>query len=133
MAHRPIATRSDTKARLSTTDAREFQAVKALCYKGLNSAALIERTGDRLSRHLHLASYCLGAGDPASGLPVHSISVGLDPSAIDAFLRLVLSTPALEFGRWAARPRPVARVEELVDEVEQDPCMTEVLGPAGLR
>jgi len=63
--------------RLSAADAAEFQAVRALCYEGLDSASLRERAGEPLARHLRLASYCFGASDPVTALPVHSMSVGL--------------------------------------------------------
>ena len=46
--------------RLSATHVNEFSAVKALCYRGLDSATLRERVGDRLSRHLGGSSYCFG-------------------------------------------------------------------------
>jgi len=120
-------------ARLSQADAVEFQAIKALCYSGLDSATLRERAGDRLARHFRAASFCFGASDPATALPVHSVTVGLGPESIAAFLRLVLATPALDFSPWVKRPQRVARLEELVDDVERDPYMTEVLRPAGLR
>jgi len=64
---------------------------------------------------------------------VHSLTVGLAPGYIEAFLRLMLTTRALDFGPWATRPQRAARLEELVDDVGQDPYMTEVLRPAGLR
>lgn len=80
-------------ARLNTVHAREFGVIKELCYRGLDSATLRERVGDRLSRHLGAASYCFGATDPRTALPVHSVSVGLDPSAMERFYGLVLSTP----------------------------------------
>ncbi len=119
--------------RLSETDVAEFRAVKALCYQGLDSARLRERIGERLAGHLHCPSFCFGASDPASALPVHSVTVGLGPDSMDAFLRLVLTTPALDFGPWVTRPQRVARLEELVDDVDQDPYMIKVLRPAGLR
>jgi hypothetical protein len=50
-----------------------------------------------------------------------------------AFYRLVLATPSLDFGPWASRAQRVARLEDLVDEIDQDPYMTEILRPAGLR
>jgi DNA-binding CsgD family transcriptional regulator len=52
---------------------------------------------------------------------------------MEAFYALVLSTPALDFGPWVSRPRRAASLEELVDDVDRDPYMTEVLRPAGLR
>ncbi len=64
---------------------------------------------------------------------MHSLTVGLAPGYIEAFLRLMLTTRALDFGPWATRPQRAARLEELVDDVGQDPYMTEVLRPAGLR
>jgi len=44
--------------RLTEADAAEFLAIKALCYQGLDSIALRERSGERLARHLRGASYC---------------------------------------------------------------------------
>lgn len=120
-------------ARLTTTHVDEFAAIKELCYRGLDSAALRERVGDRLARHLGAASYCFGATDPVTALPVHSISVGLDPAVMEVFYGLVLSTPSLDFGPWITRSDRVARLEELVDDVDTDPYMTEILRPSGLR
>jgi DNA-binding CsgD family transcriptional regulator len=119
--------------RLSRTDASEFLAIKALCYQGLDSTSLRERAGERLARHLRAPSYCFGATDPASALPVHSVTVGLGPGAMDAFFRLLLATPTLDFAAWITRPQRVAPIEELVDTVDEDPYMTEILRPAGLR
>ncbi len=119
--------------RLSTGHVHEFAAIKDLCYRGSDSARLREQVGDRLTRHLGLSSYCFGANDPATALPVHSISVGLDPAVMGAFYGLVLSTPSLDFSPWVARSRRAAPLEELVDDVEHDPYMTEVLRPSGLR
>jgi DNA-binding CsgD family transcriptional regulator len=119
--------------RLSSAHVAEFSAVKELCYRGLDSGVMRERIGDRLARHLGVSSYCFGATDPSTALPVHSVSVGLEPSAVHAFLGLVLSTPSLDFGPWAARSNRVARLEDLVDDVERDPYMTEILRPSGLR
>jgi hypothetical protein len=64
---------------------------------------------------------------------VHSVTVGLAPDGIDAFCRLVLATPSLDFGAWIDRTSRVARLEELVDDVDEDPYMAGVLRPAGLR
>jgi DNA-binding CsgD family transcriptional regulator len=119
--------------RLGEADAAVFRALRALCYRGLDSTALRERIGDRLAAHLRASSYCFGTSDPATSLPVHSVTVGLEPDAMDVFLRLLLTTPALDFGLWSGRPQRVARLEELVDDVERDPYMTEVLQPDGLR
>src|ERR1700738_175079 len=107
--------------RLSEAGGGEFLAINALCYQSLDSIALRERTGERLARHLRAASYCFGANDPATALPVHSVTVGLPPESMHAFFRLVLATPSLDFGPWASRSQRVARLEELVDEVDQDP------------
>lgn len=120
-------------ARLRAVDAPEFLAIKALCYQGLDSVTLRERTGERLSRYLRAPSFCFGAMDPGTALPVHSISVGLGPESMAAFLRLVLATPSLDFGPWVERPQKVARLEELVGEVDADPYLTDCLRPAGLR
>ena len=119
--------------RLSTTHVKEFAAVKELCYRSLDSATLRERAGDRLSRHLGASSYCFGATDPVTALPVHSVSVGLDPAVMQTFFGLVLSTPSLDFGPWITRPQRAARLEDLVDDVERDPYTTEILRPCGLR
>jgi DNA-binding CsgD family transcriptional regulator len=119
--------------RLTAAHASEFRTLKALCYAGLESAQLRQRVGDRLSRHLGVASYCFGANDPATALPVHSISVGLDPSAIREFFGLVLATPSLDFGPWAGRACRAARLEDVVEDVDRDPYMTQILRPAGLR
>jgi DNA-binding CsgD family transcriptional regulator len=119
--------------RLTAEHVNEFGAIKHLCYRGLDSATLRERVGDRLSRHLGLASYCFGATDPSTALPVHSVSVGLDPSVMEVFYGLVLATPSLDFGPWISRPQRVARLDDLVDDVDGDPYMTEILRPSGLR
>jgi len=119
--------------RLSALHVNEFSAVRELCYRGLDSATLRERVGDRLSRHLGGSSYCFGATDPATALPVHSVSVGLDPAVMQTFYGLVLATPSLDFGPWIARSRRAARLEDLVDDVEHDPYTTEILRPCGLR
>ncbi len=119
--------------RLTEADAVEFLAIKALCYQGLDSIALRERSGERLARHLRAVSYCFGATDPATALPVHSVTVGLPPEAMHVFYRLVLATPSLDFGPWASRAQRVARLEDLVEEIDQDPYMVEILKPAGLR
>ncbi len=119
--------------RLASEHLAEFEAVRDLCYRGFDSAELRERVGDRLMRHLGGSSYCFGATDPSTALPVHSVSVGLDPSAMEVFYALVLATPSLDFGPWVAGGRRVARLEDLVDDVERDPYMTEILRPSGLR
>jgi DNA-binding CsgD family transcriptional regulator len=119
--------------RLAATHVNEFLAIKDLCYRGLDSATLRERVGDRLARHLGGSSYCFGATDPATALPVHSVSVGLDPSVMQTFYGLVLSTPSLDFGPWIARSQRAARLEDLVDDVDGDPYTTEILRPCGLR
>lgn len=119
--------------RLIAMHVNEFFAVKDLCYRGLESAVLRERVGDRLARHLGVASYCFGATDPATALPVHSVSVGLDPAAMQTFFGLVLSTPSLDFGPWIASGRRAARLEDLVDDIDSDPYMTDILRPSGLR
>ena len=115
--------------RLTEADAVEFLAIKALCYQGLDSIALRERSGERPARHLRAVSYCFGATDPATALPVHSVTVGLPPEAMHAFYRLVLATPSLDFGPWASRAQRVARLEDLVEEIDQDPYMVEILKP----
>lgn len=122
--------------RLSAAHVTEFGTIKELCYRGLSSSDLRERVGDRLTRHLGLSSYCFGATDPSTALPVHSVTVGLDPSVMPAFYGLVLATPSLDFGPWIDRPQRAARLEDLVDEVDEvddDPYMTDVLRPSGLR
>lgn len=120
-------------ARITTAHAGEFAAIKHLCYHGLDSATLRERVGDRLSRHLRVSSYCFGATDPVTALPVHSVSVGLDPDAMRVFYGLVLSTPSLDFAPWLARGERVARREALVADPDRDPYLTEILVPSGLR
>jgi DNA-binding CsgD family transcriptional regulator len=45
----------------------------------------------------------------------------------------VLATPSLDFAPWAGRSQRVARLEDLVDEMDQDPYVIEILRPAGLR
>lgn len=119
--------------RLTEEHAAEFAAIKALCYQGLDSATLRERVGDRLSRHLRAPSFCFGVSDPASALPVHSVTVGLAPEAMHAFLDLLLVAPSLDFGAWLRRSDRVARLEDLVGDVAHDPYMAEVLRPSGLR
>lgn len=119
--------------RLNDAHAAEFAAIKALCYRGLDSVSLRERIGERLTRHLRAPSFCFGASDPASALPVHSVTVGLAPEAMDAFVRLVLAIPSLDFGAWLARSQRVARREDLVEDGDDDPYLTEVLRPSGLR
>jgi DNA-binding CsgD family transcriptional regulator len=119
--------------RLHRNDVAEFAAMKALCYRGLGSAELRERIGDRLARHLSASSYCFGATDPASALPVHSVTQGLLPETMQRFYHLVLGTPGLDFARWLRGRERVARLEQLVDDVDADPYMIEVLRPAGLR
>ncbi len=120
-------------ARLNAEHVRTFAAVRASCYNGLDSAALREAVGDRLARHLGADSYCFGATHPISALPLHSISVGLDPSAMEVFFGLVATTPSLDFAPWIGSPRRVARREELVPEEESDPYLTEILRPSGLQ
>jgi hypothetical protein len=119
--------------RLTEEHAAEFAAIKALCYQGLDSVDLRQRVGERLTRHLRAPSFCFGVTDPASGLPVHSVTVGLAPDAMEAFCRLLLASPSLDFGAWLGRSARVARLEDLVDDVDQDPYMTDVSRPAGLR
>lgn len=119
--------------RLVATHVNEFSAIKDLCYRGLDSTVLRELVGDRLARHLGASSYCFGATDPATALPVHSVSVGLDPSVMQAFFGLVLSTPSLDFGPWIKNGRRAARLDDLVEDVDADPYMTEILRPSGLR
>src|SRR5882762_7822191 len=125
--------RRSPMGRVSSTHVKEFSAIKELCYRGLDSVTLRERVGDRLARHLGGSSYCFGVSDPATALPVHSVSVGLEPSIMQTFYGLVLSTPSLDFGSWTSRPRRAARLEDLVDDVERDLYMTEILRPSGLR
>lgn len=119
-------------ARLTATHVGEFGAIKHLCYRGLDSAALRERVGDRLSRHLGAPSYCFGATDPVTALPVHSISVGLHPDAMHVFFGLVMTTPSLDFAPWLTRGERVATRESLVVDTDRDPYFTEILRPSGL-
>jgi len=119
--------------RLTQADAVEFAAIKSLCYADLDSATLRERVGERLRRYLGAASYCFGACDPATGLPVQSISVGLSSDTMAAFHQLVLATPAADFGRWAARHRRVAVLEELVEDYDGDPYVAAVMRASDLR
>jgi DNA-binding CsgD family transcriptional regulator/PAS domain-containing protein len=119
--------------RIAAPHRSEFEAIRALCYAGLESAGLRERVGDRLTKHLGISSYCFGALDPSTSLPVHSVSVGLDPTAMQSFFGLMLTTPSLDFAPWMQRVNRVARHEELVDDVERDPYTTEILRPSGLR
>jgi hypothetical protein len=51
-------------ARLNAGHVREFGAIRALFYSGLESARLRGCAGDRLACHLGAASYCVGAKDP---------------------------------------------------------------------
>ncbi|HMA33962.1 MAG TPA: hypothetical protein VKY74_05715, partial [Chloroflexia bacterium] len=78
--------------RINEAHAAEFATIKALCYQGLDSVRLRTQVGERLSRHLHAPSFCFGLSDPASALPVHSVTVGLAPDAMEAFCQLVLAT-----------------------------------------
>lgn len=119
--------------RLTESDRTEFLAIKGLCYQGLDSTSLRERAGERLSRHVRATSYCFGASDPSTALPIHSLTVGLEPESIASFFRLLLMTPALDFGRWSSRPHRAARLEELVEAIDEDPYMLEILRPSGLR
>jgi DNA-binding NarL/FixJ family response regulator len=109
--------------RLVAAHVNEFREIKDLCYRGLDSAVLRERVGDRLVRHL----------GGSSALPVHSVSVGLDPAVMQTFYGLVLMTPSLDFGPWIAGARRAARLEDLVDDPDRDPYSTEILRPSGLR
>lgn len=120
-------------ARVNAVHAREYGALKELCYRGLESATLREQVGDRLSRHLGVQSYCFGATDPLTALPVHSVSVGLDPGAMENFFGLVLTTPSLDFAPWVEAGRRVATLEQLVDDIDRDPYMTDILRPSGLQ
>jgi DNA-binding CsgD family transcriptional regulator len=119
--------------RLVATHVNEFFAIKDLCYRDLDSTELRERVGDRLAQHLDVTSYCFGTTDPATALPVHSVSVGLDPAVMQTFFGLLLSSPSLDFGPWITGTRRAARLEDIVDDVEHDPYMTEILRPCGLR
>ena len=120
-------------ARLTGGDTAELSAMRSLCYQGLDSISLRERVGERLSRYLNAPSYCFGASDPDTALPMHSITSGLAPESMDAFFRLVLLVPALDFGPWARRSHRAATLDDLVEDVENDPYSREVLRPAGLR
>lgn len=120
-------------SRIVEADVMAFQAVKTLCYSGLDSATLRQRVGERLARHLRVSAYCFGACEPTTGLPIHSISVGLDATAIDIFHRLMLTTPALDFAPWSGRPRRVACLEEIIPDLDRDPYLNEIIRPAGLR
>jgi DNA-binding CsgD family transcriptional regulator/GAF domain-containing protein len=119
--------------RIAATHRSEFDAIRALCYQGLDSARFREQVGDRLAHHLGISSYCFGALDPSTSLPMHSVSVGLDPTAMQSFFGLMLTTPSLDFGPWVRRSKRVARHEDLVDDINSDPYMTEILRPSGLQ
>lgn len=121
--------------RINVADRAEFAAVKDLCYAGLDSASLRHQAGRRLARHLRAASFCFPALDPATGLPVHSISEGLATEAVTALHRILLTTPTADPGRWAAAGRRVARLEELTppDRLARDPYWTDVLLASDLR
>ncbi|MFN0089423.1 MAG: response regulator transcription factor [Acidimicrobiales bacterium] len=119
-------------ARLNAAHAHEFGVIRELCYRGLDSVTLRDRVGDRLARRLGASSYCFGATDPRTALPVHSVSVGLDPAATDRFFCLVLTTPSLDFGPWIDSGRRAATLEQLVEDVEADPYVTDILRPSGL-
>lgn len=115
-------------ARLTQHHRAEFLRLNSLCSSSLDSAALRERLGDRLLRHLQADSYCFGATDPATALPVHSVSVGLEPGAMSRFFDLILTTPALDFGAWLVAGRRCATLEQLVPDAALDPLCPR--GPA---
>jgi DNA-binding CsgD family transcriptional regulator len=116
-------------ARINASDRSTFLAVKDLCYRGLDSAALRLRAGQLLARHLRVASFCFPALDPGTGLPVHSVSEGLVTEAVEALHRVLLTTPTADPGRWASGERRVAPIEDLVtpDQLRTDPYVTDVL------
>lgn len=121
-------------ARVNAVHVREYGALKELCSRGLDSATLRERVGDRLARHLGAQSYCFGATDPLTALPVHSVSVGLDRGAMDCFFGLVLTTPSLDFAPWVEAGRRVATLDELVDDVDTSgSCATGTTSAASRR
>lgn len=66
-------------------------------------------------------------------LPVHSVSVGLDPASMARFFALVLTSRSLDFGPRVDAGRPVATLEQLAGDVGADPYWREILRPSGLR
>jgi hypothetical protein len=50
---------------------------------------------------------------------------------MQAFFGLVLSTPSLDFGPRVTSNRRAARLDDLVDDIDTDPYMTEILRPSG--
>jgi DNA-binding CsgD family transcriptional regulator len=52
---------------------------------------------------------------------------------MERFFGLILTTPSLDFGPWIASGRRAATLDQLVDDGDDDPYMTDILRPSGLR
>ena len=122
-------------ARLASTDRTEFLAVKALCYRGLDSAQLRAAVGERLRRHVRADAFSFLALHPASALPVHAVQDWPPGMCTAATERALLMSPAADLGRRAFRPRRAYFVEQLVapEDRPADPYVAEVLRPFGFE
>ena len=120
-------------ARLSGAARTEFLAVKGLCYRGLESAALRAAVGERLARSLGADAFAFLALHPASGLPVHAVHDWPAGMCEAAHERALLVSPVADFARRAAAPHRAYRLEELVltEHPADDDYVAEVLRPFG--
>jgi DNA-binding CsgD family transcriptional regulator len=122
-------------ARLTRADRTEFLAVKALCYRGLDSAQLRAVVGERLRRHVRADAFSFLALHPASGLPVHAVQDWPPGMCKVAAERALLNSPAGEFSRRALSSRRAYFLEQLVSQEDgpADPYVAEVLRPFGFQ
>jgi len=129
----PAADRRGRLPRVEPRERAEFLAVKALCYRGLSSAALRAAVSERLARFLRADAFAFLALHPPSGLPIHAVHTRPDGMCDVAHERAVLVSPVAEFGRRATAARRAYRLEELLpaERPEADPYVTDVLRPFG--
>lgn len=120
-------------ARLSTLDRRESQAIKRLCYGGLDSATLRSVVGERLRRHLGADAFAFLALEPITGLPTHAVHDWPRGMCDAAHERALIVSSAADFAPRARLKRRAHRLEELLDtdRPAHDPYVADVLRPFG--
>ncbi len=120
--------------RFTHAERSTFLAVKALCYRGLDSVTLRAAVAERLSRHLGTDEFAFLALDPTSGVPVHVIETWPVEACFAILEHAMLRSPAADFGRSAQYPRRAHVIEQLigVERLADDPYLTKVLRPFGV-
>lgn len=97
----------------------EFQALKALCYQGLESAALLTAVGERLAAATRADANCMLELDPDTSLPIYAVSQGWDDDDhIPLIEHALLVSRAADPGLMIAKGPRTAIVDELLPDDE---------------